>query len=331
MRASPEFELIERVREALRFAGAEPGREIVGIGDDAAVTPAPDGVLVTSIDLCVEGVHFTKAFSDEQIGHKALAAALSDLAAMGARPLEAYVGLIVPPGFEAGRAVAIASGIGRVATADRVAVLGGDISTGAQLVLAVTVIGTAPDAAALVTRAGAGPGDAILVSGSLGGAAAGLAILEEPELAEGLSAEAAEGLRSRQCAPRPRIEVGRALAASGASAMIDISDGVLADSEQIASESGVGIELWADRLPIADGVAEVARHAGRDPLSLVGGGEDYELLAAVPAQAVAQALTAAKELGERLTEIGVVTAGSGVRVKGADGALDRGFDHLSRR
>jgi thiamine-monophosphate kinase len=239
--------------------------------------------------------------------------------------------LIVPPGFEAGRAVAIASGIGRVATADRVAVLGGDISTGAQLVLAVTVIGTAPDAAALVTRAGAGPGDAILVSGSLGGAAAGLAILEEPELAEGLSAEAAEGLRSRQCAPRPRIEVGRALAASGASAMIDISDGVLADSEQIASESGVGIELWADRLPIADGVAEVARHAGRDPLSLVGGGEDYELLAAVPAQAVAQALTAAKELGERLTEIGVVTAGSGVRVKGADGALDRGFDHLSRR
>jgi thiamine-monophosphate kinase len=330
MRNSPEFELIERVREALREAGVEPAPGVVGIGDDAAVTPGIDGVLVTSIDLCVEGTHFSDAFSDEQVGHKALAGALSDLAAMGARPREAYAGLVAPPGFDAGRAVAIAGGMGRLAATHGVAILGGDLAAGKQLALSITVIGEAPDAGALVTRSGASPGDAVLVSGELGGAAAGLAVISRPELANELSPAVAEALRARQHSPQPRLELGRALAAAGAGAMIDLSDGVRADSEQIASESGVAIELRADRLPIAEGVEAVAAAAGSDPLSLAGAGEDYELLVTFEPDAVEAALEAAAGVGEGLTVIGSVGEGSGVTVAGNGETLGRGFDHLAR-
>lgn len=328
MRDSPEFELIKQVRKALRQAGVEPGIGVVGIGDDAAVTPGVEGVLVTSIDLCVEGTHFTDAFSDEQIGHKALAGALSDLAAMGARPREAYVGLVAPPGFDAGRAVAIAVGMGRLAAGHGVAVLGGDVAAGRQLALSVTVIGEASEAGALVTRSGARSGEKVLVSGELGGAAAGLSILTEPELARDLPNGVADALRARQLTPLPKLGLGQALAAAGASAMIDLSDGARADSEQIASESGVAIELRADCLPLAEGVEAVARAADRDPLSFVGAGEDYELLATVAPDDFESAQKAAGEVGERLTVIGSVGEGAGVTVVGNGEGLGRGFDHL---
>lgn len=330
MRSSPEFELIERVRDALRQAGLEPGPEVVGIGDDAAVTRVGEGVLATTVDLCVEGVHFTSAFSDEQVGHKALAGALSDLAAMGARPREAYVGLLAPPGFDAGRAVAIATGIGKLAAAHGVAILGGDVSAGDQLVLSVTAIGEAASADALVTRSGAAPGDEVLVSGELGGAAAGLALITRPELARDLPPALVHSLRARQLTPQPKLELGIALAAAGASAMIDVSDGVRADTEQIASESVVAIELHAGRLPIAEGVEAVARAAGGDRLALAGAGEDYELLVTVAPDRVESAQNAAAGLGDRMTAIGTVGEGSGVTIAGDGESLGQGFDHLAR-
>jgi thiamine-monophosphate kinase len=248
---------------------------------------------------------------------------------MGARPREAYVGLIAPPGFDPGRAVAIAKGMGLLAAAHGVAIPGGDVAAGNQLALSVTVIGEARDAGALVTRSGARPGDAVLVSGELGGAAAGLAILSRPELGRGLPDAVAGSLRARQHSPQPKLELGQALAAAGAGAMIDLSDGVRADSEQIASESGVAIELRADRLPIAEGVEVVATAAGSDPLSLAGAGEDYELLVTFGPDGVEDALEAAAAAGEQLTMIGSVAEGSGVTVAGNGEALGRGFDHLA--
>ena len=331
MRASPEFELIERVQAALLAAGMKPGGSLVGTADDAAAVPDGDGVRVTSVDLCVEGVHFSAAFSDEQVGHKALAAALSDLAAMGARPREAYVGLIAPPGFDADRAVAIATGIGALAARHGVSVLGGDVSSGAQLALSVTVVGFCESAGDLVSRRGALPGDAVLISGRLGGASAGLALLADPSLGSDLPAKIAEALRLRQLAPEPRIELGAALAGLGAGAMADVSDGVLADAEQIARASEVAIEIWPAKLPIAEGVAEIAAAAGRDPLELAGGGEDYELLVTIASGLVPESIEASAAIGVQLSQIGVVGEGEGVSSGGGGGSLGRGFDHLDRR
>lgn len=324
MRSTPEFELIERVRGILESKGAGPGSSL-GIGDDAAVVDAGDGVLVTSVDSVVEGVHFGSSFSDEQIGHKALATALSDLAAMGARPEQAYVALLAPPELGSDRAGAIAAGIGALAAEHGVAVLGGDLSIARQLALVVTVVGRAAGAADLVTRSGASPGDVVLVSGELGGAAAGLALLEAPDLGRALEPALLEALRARQLEPTPRIELGLELAAAGAGAMIDISDGVVADAEQIASESGVRIELDAAALPVAAGVAEVAGAAGRDPLELAGGGEDFELLATIGPETAERLLSTPSPGRPALTAIGSVVEGSGV---GAPPELGRGFDHL---
>lgn len=328
MRNSPEFLLIGRIRDALEAAGARTATAGAAIGDDAAVVETDGAPRITSIDLCVEGVHFTTAFSDEQIGRKALAAALSDLAAMGASPAEAYVGLIAPPGFDPERAVAIATGIGAVAAEHEVAVLGGDISSGPGLALAVTVVGTVAKRGGVVRRSGAQPGDVLLVSGELGAAAAGLELINDPALAEPLPAEIAASLRARQYVPRPLLALGGALRGCGASAMIDLSDGIVADAEQLATESGVAIEIEVSALPIAGGVDAVARATGRDRYELASLGEDYELLVTVPADKAAQAVSAARDLGERLTPIGTVRAGSGLSFGEAGDRLRRGFDHL---
>jgi thiamine-monophosphate kinase len=330
-----EFELIDLLRERIAAAGAgSSARLIVGSGDDAAVAE-PGGATATSVDSIVDGVHFRRGtFPPEAIGAKAMASALSDLAAMGAGPGEAYVQLGLPDDLTEPELVGIADGLAESANEAGVAVAGGDIVASPVLFLAVTAVGHASAAADLVTRSGARPGDALLLTGPVGGAAAGLLLLERPELDAGLSPGTADALRARQLRPRARLEAGRALAVAGATAMIDLSDGLAGDAGHIASVSSVRIAVEMSAVPVQDGVAETAAAAGEDAERLIaGGGEDYELLAAVPPGRVDDAIAALADTGLAPAVIGGVEAGEGVVLRDATGReLDvRGYDQVRSR
>ena len=324
-----EFELLARVRERLAPAGP---RVRVGMGDDAAVT-VPGGATATSVDAIVDGVHFRREQATlGQIGRKALATALSDLAAMGAEPGEAYVVLGVPPDLDEDGCVELVDGIAALAASTGTTLAGGDVTRAPALTVAMTVVGHAPSAELLVTRAGARPGDALVLTGEIGGAAAGLLLLERPELEAAVGAETAARLRARQLAPRARLGAGRALARAGAGAMIDLSDGLGGDARHLAAESGARLRIDVGALPLANGVAEVAAAAGRDPIELaLSGGEDYELLAALPAERLGEATAAAGDIGEAgLAQVGDVVAGEGVEIRLPGGRLleTEGFDQL---
>jgi thiamine-monophosphate kinase len=270
-----EFDLIAALRARLP---APPPGLLVGPGDDAAVTEVR-GVSVTSVDAIVEGVHFRREWAPlDTVGRKALAAGLSDLAAMGAVPGEAYVALGVPPDLDEAGCLELLAGVEEVAGRAGTTLAGGDVSRSAVLFVAVTVVGRAPESGRVVTRGGAGDSDLIAVTGELGGAAAGLKLLEGTDVR--LDADVAAALRSRQLDPRPRLAEGSALAGAGATAMIDLSDGLGADARHLAEESGVCLDIDAARIPLQAGVGEIAAALGEDPLELASGeGEDYELLA----------------------------------------------------
>ncbi|MFN8161978.1 MAG: thiamine-phosphate kinase [Solirubrobacterales bacterium] len=321
-----EFELLARVRERLP---PPAGGLILGSGDDAAVTVA-EGATATSVDAMVDGVHFRREWmSEPQIGRRALAIALSDLAAMGAAPREAYAAVGVPEDLDEEGCLSLLDGMAALAAETGAALAGGDIVRSPVLFCAITVTGHAPSPRALVTRAGARPGDALAVTGRLGGAAAGLLVLQRPDLAEGLDAALVESLRNRQLQPVPRLAAGLALAGR-ARAMIDISDGLGSDARHLAEAGGVRLEIDAASLPLQPGVAAVAGAAGLDPVGLaVSGGEDYELLCALPPGRLREAREAAGEAG--LTAIGEVREGSGVRVSAAGREFPAGgFDQLDR-
>jgi thiamine-monophosphate kinase len=320
-----EFELLARLRERL----PPPGPRLrVGSGDDAAIT-VPGGATATSVDALVEGVHFRREQSSlSQIGHKALAVALSDLAAMGAEPGEAYAALGVPPDLDEEGCIELLDGLAELAVATGTTIAGGDLTRAPTLMLAMTVVGHASAPELLVTRGGAQPGDALAVTGELGGAAAGLLLLEQ-----GVSVGAEDkGLVARQLEPHPRLVEGRALAASGATAMIDLSDGLGGDATRLAEACGAAMRIDAGALPVAAGVAEVAATADRDPLRLaVSGGEDYELLVAMPPERLAAGSAALRETTDvALTRIGEVVAGEGVelRLPGGRPLAPTGFDQL---
>jgi thiamine-monophosphate kinase len=324
-----EFELLARVRERL----PPPGPRVrVGSGDDAAVT-VPGGATATSVDALVEGVHFRRDQATlAQIGRKALGTALSDLAAMGAEPGEAYVAVGIPADLDEDGCLELIDGLAAIAAETGTTLAGGDVTRAPLLTLAVTVVGHAPSAERLVTRAGAEAGHVLVLTGEIGGAAAGLLLLERPELATAVADRTAERLRQRQLAPAPRLSAGRALAAAGARSMIDLSDGLGGDAAHLAAESGVGIRIDAGSLPLANGLAEVAAAAGRDPLELaVSGGEDYELLASLPRERLGEAATRIGEAAETtLTQVGEVSDGEGVEIRLPGGGLlaPSGFDQL---
>jgi len=319
-----ELDLIAAIEGVL----GPPGERVVRwMGDDAAVVRAR-AFAVTSIDTAAEGVHFelsTHSFADA--GHKALAAALSDLAAMGAEPGEAYVSLALPWRFPADGALSLVRGMAALADRSGTTIAGGDVVAAGSLVITVCVTGWADSEEEVVGRDGAGIGDAVGVTGALGASAAGLLVLHG--IVPGIAPATARALVERHRRPEPRLAEGRAIAAAGATAMIDLSDGLATDAAHLAERNGLRLALDLRDAPLAAGVPEAAGAAGRDPLELAaGGGEDYELLFTI-AEARWEAAVAAS--GVPLTRLGTVIEGEGVALIGSGGRVVeeiRGYEHL---
>ena len=318
-----EFDLIARFIERLPAPGPEV---LVASGDDAAVADH-EGPVVVSVDAIVEGVHFERpTFSPVDIGRKALAAAISDLAAMAASPRHGYVVVGVPEGEREEDLLALADGIAAVSRSEEMAIIGGDVVRAPVLMVSVTAIGAEIDGVPLVTRSGAQHGEIVVVTGSIGGAAAGLEVLRK----EG-AGPADQTLASRQLDPTPRVAAGQLLSRAGATAMIDLSDGLIGDAGQLARASGVGIEIDLSEIPFQPGACEALSpddEAGR--IAAASGGEDYELLACLPESRVEEARSSIEPICP-LTAIGRVVKGTEALLVGEDGEVlpAGGFDHFS--
>jgi thiamine-monophosphate kinase len=319
-----EFDLIAAINERLPTTGE---RVRISSGDDAAVVEAGGDASAISVDAIVEGVHFRLAdFGAAAVGRKALAAGLSDLAAMGALPGEAYVVVAAPPELGDDVLLGIAEGLAEVAKRHGVTIAGGDLVSSPVLMVSVTSVGYEPQGSQLVTRAGARPGDLVAVTGRLGGAAGALALLQGGGAS--ISPELREAMLIRQLDPTPRLREGLVLAAEGATAMIDITDGLGADAGHLARASGCRLEIDLDRIPLVPGLEEVAGGSGPAIELAASGGEDYELLVALPTDWMSAAAEAVASAGTELTEIGYVTGGHGVTLKlpGGGEIQPRGFD-----
>jgi thiamine-monophosphate kinase len=279
------------------------GDTLAPIGDDTATVPPGDGSLVVSVDATVENVHFKRNWlSMEEVGWRAAASALSDLAAAGATPIGVLTALIVPSADGAAMVVDVMRGVGSACDAAGARVIGGDLSSGAIWSIAVTVLGRVKRE---IGRGGARPGDGIWVTGSLGGAHAAV---ESWRAGHDPDAEA----RYAFVHPEPRIAAGLWLAEHGATAMMDISDGLGGDAEHLAAASNVSLDIALESIPVHPGVAREADRAGEDPAVFAAtGGEDYELLVTMPA-GFDSFPACRRATGIALTRIGTVREGSGV-------------------
>jgi thiamine-monophosphate kinase len=321
-----EHALIERIR--LRFPPAPPF-VIIGIGDDAAVVePDRNRLEVLTTDCQVEGVHFDQAFvGAADIGHKALAVNLSDLAAMGAAPRVALLSLVLPPAFAVTGVDALVDGMARLAARARISIVGGNIARSpGPLIVDVTATGSVHRRRVL-TRAGARAGDELYVTGALGGAAAGLRILSaaaaSPVRRDRLIADG-DPCVMRYLRPDPRTRFGLMLGRNRAArACVDLSDGLADGIRRIGEASSLGAIVDADALPIEKGATI------RDAL---GGGEDYELLFAVSPRMRSRLKHARQLAGDlAVTRIGRLTADRAMLLtrNGSTEELPSGFEHFS--
>jgi len=304
-----EFALIRRHFAGLTEAGATGVR--LGIGDDAAILVPPAGheLLMTS-DTLVAGRHFPLQTAAVDLGWKALAVNLSDLAAMGAQPLWFLLALSLPAADDDSWLAGFADGLGLLARDSGIALVGGDTTRG-PLSITITAVGSAPAGTAL-RRDGARAGDVVCVTGTLGDAALGLRrLLPAAEAACAQTAHDLAALRSRLDRPTPRLATGRALRGI-ASAAIDLSDGLAGDLGHVLAASRVGARIDADALPMSDAFARQAEAADRLALQAAGG-DDYELCVCVPAARLPAAQAAAAAAGARLTVIGDLTEDDGLR------------------
>ncbi len=308
----------DRIRAIITRLGGSAARDI---GDDCAIVPEGPGHLVVSTDLSVEGTHFrTPWLGYEEIGWRCAAGALSDLAAQGASDTGVVVSVGCPASAASDAVVRLMGGVGDAVREAGGIVLGGDLSQAPQWIVDVTVLGRAVRP---VTRGGARSGDTIWVSGVLGGARAALRSWLR-------GAEPAAGARKAFAHPLPRIRLGQALSRLGASAMIDLSDGLAGDAPHLA-RPGLELVIELDRIPLHPDVTAAAEIAGQLPaLFAAAGGEDYELLFTCPAPVDPAPLEA--EIGVPLTKIGLVTEGRGEGVtllhQGQRQQLE-GFDHFA--
>lgn len=319
-----EFALIAAVKEM----AAQGEGVIKGIGDDAAVLrPCPGMVSLATTDLLLEGVHFKLEYTDPyRLGRKAAAVNLSDIAACGGIPRAMLVSLAIAPDAELAFVQSLYKGMLEQAQEFKVALVGGDTSQGDRLLISITLMGEAEEGK-IVYRAGAKKGDLIFVTGTVGDAALGLQQLKKGKK-EG-------GLVQQHLTPVPRVKEGQAIARQGlATAMIDISDGLVADLGHIAEASQVGAEVRLSRLPISEEYRKEVKAYSPDPYALaLTGGEDYELLftsAPEKEQAVGKL---ARELGIPITAIGeVVAVAQGVTIYGEGDKeypiAQRGHDHF---
>jgi thiamine-monophosphate kinase len=308
-----EFDRIRGVIDAL-------GQRAAGLGDDCALLPSGEGFVALSTDLSVEGVHFRPDWlSLEEVGWRAAAAALSDLAAEGAEATGVLSAITLPATAGERELLQVMSGVGAAADFAGAKVIGGDLSSGPGWSLAITVVGRAQHP---VTRAGARPGDGLWLTGALGGSRAALAAWRRG---------AVPSAESRRCFahPEPRISAGRWLAGRGARAMIDLSDGLAGDAAHLAAASAVRLDIDLGLLALGPEVNEEAERLQQSAQEFAAqGGEDYELLVALPPH-FRDTAEFVRDCGIRLREVGKVEPGNGVRLllDGRPVGL-KGYDHF---
>ncbi len=326
-----EFGLIARLTAGL----PQPTDVIVGVGDDAAILDTGgDELVVATCDAQVEDTHFRLRHAHPQdVGRRALAVNLSDIAAMGARPRFALISLLLPPMLDVAILDGIYAGLRAEAAQYNVALVGGNIARNAErLIIDITLLGTGMRDR-LLRRDSAEPGEVVMVTGSLGSAAAGLLVLEDEQLTAKIPPESLVGVLAAHRTPTPRVAAGQWLAQHGVTTGIDVSDGLAADIAHICKASGVGVNIETESLPIQPEVAMIATLAGRQPQDLaLFGGEDYELLFTTPADradVLAQELLAAT--GIKATAIGTMSEGTDLILfcQGKSSPLHpTGWDHL---
>lgn len=306
-----EFGLIDRVTARLTYGESC----LLGPGDDAAVVAAPDRRVVACTDVLVEGRHFRRDWSGARdVGHRAAAANLADIAAMGATPTALLVALCIPAELDTAWAEELADGLGAEAALVGAGVVGGDMSSSSVITISVTALGDL-DGRPPVVRSGARPGDVVALAGRTGWAAAGYTVLSRGFRTPRLLVEAYR---------RPEVPyaAGPEAARHGATAMIDVSDGLLADLGHVAKASGVAIDVSRDAFEVPRQMRDAAQALGVDPYSwILAGGEDHALAATFPAAAT---------LPSGWRPIGRVTEGAGLTVDGAAYEGPTGWDHFRR-
>jgi thiamine-monophosphate kinase len=332
-----ESEIISKIRKRVR-----PNRQVViGVGDDAAVIEFSGGCLIACCDLLVEGVHFRREWAAPHlIGHKAIAAAISDVAAMGGSPKFAMVSIALPAATSAEFVECLIEGMFKVAESFEVSIIGGDTSASTgPLFIDVSVIGECEIGHA-VGRSGAEVGNVIFVTGSLGASALGLLLLERGHrLEDGPKEESHIGRAcykavKRHLVPEPRVREGRMIAEAGlATAMIDISDGLSTDLWHILDESGWGAVIHADQVPIADSVTALqASNFAIDPLRLaLSSGEEYELIFTCRPEDRGRLSELSKAFSVPITAIGQIVSSKGLQLE-RGGVLEEippgGYEHM---
>jgi thiamine-monophosphate kinase len=308
-----EFDVIRRLSGLLPPA---PDEVVVPIGDDCAVVRIGDRTWAAASDMLVEGRHFKGWAAPEDVGYKAVAVNVSDVAAMGGTPRFVLVSGAAP---DPETALGVFAGVAEACRDFGLYPLGGDTTGADAITIDVAILGELE--APPVLRSGARPGHLLAVTGELGASAAGLLALEE-------GVDGFEGLKGRLLRPRPRVDAGRAAARLGVGAMIDLSDGLASDVRHVCERSGVGCAVELDRLPVSDDTRELAISLGRDPCVLAaGGGEDYELLISAPEQ-VLGSLVGAVEVP--VTVVGEVTESGIAFRRGGETVEDlSGWDHFA--
>ena len=304
-----EFGLIAELSR--RFAQGD--HVLIGPGDDAAVVAVPTGRVVVSTDVLVDGRHFRRDWAEaEDVGHRVAAANLSDLNAMGGVATALTVGLAAPPDLPAAWALGLADGIAAEAALVGASVVGGDLTSADQVMVAVTVLGYVDGEP--VRRSGAQPGDVLALAGRQGWAAGGLAVL-------GRGFRSPRMLVDAYRRPEPPYAAGPQARMAGATAMIDVSDGLVADVGHLAAASGVAVDITTGAFELAEPLHAVGAALGADPMGFIlGGGDDHALAATFPAGAA---------LPEGWTVIGTVAEGEGVTVDGAAYEGPTGHTHFS--